>query len=206
MPDFYRTRMCPSLVDLGSCPRGDNCSYAHDEQQLREGVTKGTSNAAHFAHSPKLTKGDQKPHVRPQAHNSLQQLLVCYGVPEPSGKLTGSQSPPRTQEKHETAEQEIVAIRKILGLQQDLSYKPMFFLHNGTPIWQNQSLRDETEAKAAPRSDSECFAADNNNNGFKCSPEQGSIIPLALLALLSGSFHKQGKITSDALQVIDKSY
>lgn len=33
--DFYKTQLCPQLP-LGTCYKGDHCSYAHSEQELRK--------------------------------------------------------------------------------------------------------------------------------------------------------------------------
>lgn len=140
LPDFYRTRMCPSLVDTGSCPYGEKCSYAHSEQQLREGVTKTTSNAASFAHSPPAitSKAKQKPQAHAGRQTKLQQLLTCYGVPRCPAKLDIPQlPPPRMQDsgaRHlppasgngEFAEQCLAAmVDELLGVTQKASDKTL---------------------------------------------------------------------------------
>lgn len=98
MPDFYRTRLCPSFVDTGSCPHGDRCSYAHSTEELRATITKVTSNAGKRELVQKTASNTIKqkacvPHTRESA--SLQQLLISYGVPEVSEGIDALESLPK---------------------------------------------------------------------------------------------------------------
>jgi hypothetical protein len=90
LPDFYKTRLCPTFVDTGLCPHGDRCNYAHSQEELRSGITKANSNAGKraLAQTTSITKLEQKASVpNPQAMTSLQQLLSGYGVPEASENI-----------------------------------------------------------------------------------------------------------------------
>eukprot|EP01017_Pseudomicrothorax_dubius_P048649 TRINITY_DN88_c0_g1_i3.p1 TRINITY_DN88_c0_g1~~TRINITY_DN88_c0_g1_i3.p1 ORF type:complete len:347 (+),score=85.98 TRINITY_DN88_c0_g1_i3:75-1043(+) len=33
---FFKTKMCPNLQESGACPRGDKCSFAHSQSELKQ--------------------------------------------------------------------------------------------------------------------------------------------------------------------------
>lgn len=99
LPDFYRTRLCPSFLRKGTCVNGTSCAYAHNKNELRSSVTKETSNAAHVSkQGPEIHAQFKMPAAVPDDNMAMQlqrQLLASIAKSregEYAGNLLDSRS------------------------------------------------------------------------------------------------------------------
>jgi len=70
LPDFFRTRLCPMMLQSGCCEDGDKCRYAHHKDDLRKAVLRRTKAKERQATKKNLdqTNGSPKGAELPLGH------------------------------------------------------------------------------------------------------------------------------------------